>query len=286
MKTFVHGLIAVTLAAALWAGCAESENPLAPYEGHRPLILQRVTQSPTPDIQWVGGRVAAIGVNIGDRAALDETLVWVRTAQGDEIDSYVTVGDETDFAFVEQLGGEPADELSDNTEYTVWLANQEVFDAGLDASADPAGFADTTVTLRYVVRGRAGRSSNPNVDIEILRDERLLGDRFTISWDPAVPIQRLAIRHGAGGGFTDLVWHIVSEEDAPESILPPLVVGEAPPNTVEAVEWAGFESVPDSVSNHIKYMMWMVTQEWSGERFSDTAPGYTSFGIFSDNFKE
>src|SRR5690606_978668 len=125
------------------------------------LTLLRVTQSYTPDLQWVGGRVAAVGVNRGDRAALDETLVWLLTAPEDTINRFVRFGQHTNEVLVRQYGGTPVDSLADDTEYTFWLATREAFDAGLAPGAvDSFNFVDTTVTVTYLLKGRSGGDPN------------------------------------------------------------------------------------------------------------------------------
>src|SRR5690554_3861119 len=113
---------------ALLAGCSDESNPLAPYEGNRPLELLKVTQHFTPEIQWVGGRVAAVGVNRGPEPALDATLVWLQAASDDDIGSFVTVGQNTAADLVQSFGGTPADSLTDGEEYTFWIAQKSAFD--------------------------------------------------------------------------------------------------------------------------------------------------------------
>src|SRR5690606_12420318 len=157
------GLTALLASAVLdVAGCSEDTYPLAPYEGGRPLDLLKVTQSFTPEIQWVGGRVAAVGVNRGTRAALDSTLVWLRVAPGNEnsIGSFVTVGQESASDLVLSYGGTPQDRLTDGETYTFWIAEASAVGVGLDSlRIDPAAFADTTLTMALLLRGQQGGSA-------------------------------------------------------------------------------------------------------------------------------
>ncbi|HEX7070698.1 MAG TPA: hypothetical protein VF190_07825 [Rhodothermales bacterium] len=261
------------------AGCDGSSGGLAEYEGERPLILQRVTQAQTPDVQWVGGRVAAVGVNRGDRAALDSTLVWVMRADGNTISSHVTIGEGGDDDFVRTVGGEPIHTLSDGETYTVWLADATALADGLDTTrVNEFTFVDTTITMRLVLRGRSGGDPQINFNATIALDERLTGTRYVMTWTPEdVGFRQIAIRQARTGGFTDLVWHVVVPDDQPPSISSPVVLGQAPEGTQQAVAFEGFE--PDT------YTLFMVTDDWD-QTFGVRSRGYVFFQILSTNFED
>ena len=234
MKRTWHILALAVLGGLLVAGCDDDSNPLAPYRGQRPLTLQRVTISATPDLQWVGGRVAAVGVNLGTTAALDSTLVWMIRADEDAISSAVTVGEAGDDAFVQNLGGTPVDSLPNGEEYTFWIAERSVLDAGLEDGPPSGplgvfGFADTTFTLSYMLRGRSGGDPAFLDEIRIIRNQRLTSDAYSVTWTPEVGVRRLAIRQGSSGAFTDLVWDILVEEDDENGIRPPVTIGALEP---------------------------------------------------------
>ncbi len=277
-RLWIVGLALAGAGALL--GCSDASNPLAPYEGDRPLTLLRVTQSFTPEIQWVGGRVAAVGVNRGSRAALDSTLVWLQESPADDIGSFVTLGQHTASDRIRALGGTPADSLTDGGQYTFWIAERSALDAGLDPQRLPAGaFDDTTFTASLVLRGLSGGDRSLGLQYRVLRDEKLLGSRFVVTWTPGIPLRRLAIRQAAGGGFTDLVWHVLIPDGEPGGILPPVVVGEVPPGAEEAVPF------PEAGFTPATYTLWGVTGDWDGG-FSNASKGYTFFRIFPNNFEE
>lgn len=263
------------------AGCSQGDNPLAPYQGSRPLDLLRVTQNFTPDIQWVGGRVAAVGVNRGHRAALDSSLVWLRVAAGDDISSFVTVGDETDQGLIGSFGGVPLDSLENGATYTFWLAEASAFEAGLDSTRmDLDAFADTTLTMQLLLRGRSGGDRDLDVEFEVVRDERLTGDRYVVRWTPStVGFRRLAIRASSTGGFDNLIWHVLVPEGEDGVITPPVTIGVPPAGTQEATPFpsAGFSSGV--------HTLWAVTDDWTGS-FSPSAQGYAYFQIFANNFED
>ena len=286
-------LSAVLLCVAL-SGCAEEENPLAPYEGARALDLLNVTQSFTPEIQWVGGRVAAVGVNRGTRAALDETLVWMRDASGNTIGSFATVGEGGNAARVTSYGGTPQDRLTDGETYTFWIAEQGALDAGLDpAGFDPGAFADTTLTVRLLFCGQQGGGAG--VTFEIERDERLTGEQFYVRWTPEdVRFNRLAIREASVGGFTGLTWFVVTPEGQPPSIASPVTIGAPPAGTDEPTAFEDFvrdeefNDLADSTDAAMDvdpptYFLWATTEDWN-ESFAPTAPGYAWFRIDKRNF--
>lgn len=259
------------------AGCTSERNPLAPYSAHRPLTLLAVTQSFTPDVQWVGGRVAAVGVNRGPVAALDSTLVWMMTSDGDNIESHVTIGTGTDVDAVHGYNGTAVDRLDDDTQYTFWLATDEAYAAGLAASARNAfSFVDTTMTMNLVLAGLS--RGGANVDMRVVRDERLLGTQYVVEWTPADhAFRRVAIRRGAAlPGFTDLVWHIVIPEGEPDAITSPLIIGDHPEGTVMAQAWTeGFQPAV--------HTLWMVDSTWDNT-FGARAPGMAAFVMFATNF--
>lgn len=270
-------LFACLFAAAFLGGCDGAENPLAPYEGARPLEIQRVTRSFSPDFQWVGGRVAAVGVNRGTEAALDSSLVWLSVADDNSIGGPVSIGEGLDADLVRQYGGTPTDSLASDETYTFWIAEKSALDAALDpAKLDAFTFTDTTVTLALLLNGR--NRGSLGFDVQILRDERLDGETYRVNWTPADrAVRRVALVKGSAlPSFTGLVWHIVQPDGTPDAILPPVALGETPPGAETAVEWAGtFEPAT--------YTLWMVDDTWDGS-FSSSAKGLAYYVIFSSNF--
>ena len=277
---------AVGLALALvGAGCGGNENPLAPYEGGRALTFLQVTQNVTPDVQWVGGRVAAVGVNHGPRAALDSTLVWMRLSSdaADSIPSYATVGEGTTAGAVEGYGGTPLEHLAHGETYTFWIAEASALAAGLDP-VDAGAFADTTVTLQLLLRGQPDSDDPPGGDpalsvrFEVERSERLTGERFIVRWTPAtVRFRHLAIRRASIGGFDNLVWYVHALDGGPAVIAPPFTTGDIPAGVEEVTTFSGF-------SRNV-YFLWAATDDWTGS-FAPSARGYTWFRLLDTNFPE
>jgi hypothetical protein len=273
-------LFAAVAGSSLLPGCSEKANVLAPYLGERPYIILTVTKSPAPDIQWVGGRAAALGVNVGDKAALDSTLVWLTTADDDAISSPIRFGADANEQEILAAGGHPLDSLSNNQVYTFWIAEADAFSAGLDkASLDPFTFVDSTLEVTYLLRGRSAGDPSLGVEFTVMRDQHLSTEVYRISWTPAdQPFRRIVINAGSSGSLKDgIAWHIVVPDDQPDSILPPLTIGTTPDGALLVKDWQGF-----SVSNHI---LWAQTSDWDGESFGLRTKGYAQFLIFKNNFE-
>lgn len=281
-RPFPEALLAVTLACCIGAlpGCDDATGPLAEYRGARALDFLQVTQHYRPDIQWVGGRVAVVGVNRGPEAALDETLVWLLTAEGDDISSFVRLGAaESDPDAVAAFGGTPVDSLEDGVDYTFWLAERSVFEAGL-VDDSGLGFADSTVTIRYVLLGRSGGDRALDVSFRVIREQTLVDEQYYIDWTPAsVGFRRLAIREGTTGGWDRLKWHLIVPEGSGLEIRSPLHVGEAPDGISQAAEWP-----EEGFGKEIQNTVWAATGDWTDGDFGFRSTGYAFFQVFATNF--
>jgi hypothetical protein len=275
--TLSSAAIAVLTAGLLLGGCDSRENPLAPYAGDRELQILRVTQSFTSDVQWVGGRVAAVGVNRGTAAALDSTLIWIQRGSGNTVSSHVTIDDSNDRSAVENYGGLPVDQLEDGGTYTFWLATEEAYAGALGAGVrNGFTFADTTLTMNLVLNGLA--RGGADVTMRVVMDERLTGTEFRVEWTPADhAFRRAAIRRGAAlPGFTDLIWHVVLPDDEPDSITSPLIIGSQPDGALTALEWTeGFQPAV--------HTLWLVDSTWDNT-FGVRARGMAAFVMFATNF--
>jgi len=274
--------LSLAIIAAAFIHCGDdNDDLLAPYTGSRPLQWLHVTKSTTPDIQWIGGRVAAAGVNRGSRAAFDSTLIWLRTSPDNQIGSYITFGSNPDLAAISRAGGNPAAYLTDSTQYTFWLADKSALTDGRpDTASNPFTFIDTSFVMNILVRGKLGGERNSQgkelVDIVITRNETMLEDSYTITWTPAeVAFRQIAIRTSSLGGFTDLLWHIVTPDSLPDNIHPPVRIGIAPPGTEEAVAWpeSGF------IKNKVQ-ILWMTNSKWKVNNFAPTAAGYAWLRLY------
>ncbi|UCE06981.1 MAG: hypothetical protein JSW07_02780, partial [bacterium] len=95
-------------------------------------------------------------------------------------------------------------------------------------------------------------------------------------WVPNdIPFRRIAIRQSTLGGYTDLIWDILTLDSLEDNIYPPVIIGKTLPGTFEAIPWSdtGFES-------NKTHFLWMVNSNWTADDFRPTATGYAWFRIF------
>jgi len=277
---YVLQLVLIAGVLVLLNACTtDPEKGLAPYEGDRPLELLEVTTSFTPQVQWLGGRVAAVGANEGPRAELDSSLVWLMTADGNTISSYVDFGQDSDTVSIANYGGTPLDSLVDGVEYTFWIAEMAAYDSGLDTLfLNDTIFNSKSLIADLVIKGRSGGEKNGSGDyihtLNVFREQTLTEDKIILNWTPAdSAFRRIAIRQGRFGDFTDLVWHIVLPDSVPAQFYPPIVIGSLPNGADEATAWpsSGFET-------ETSYFIWMVNDRWN-ESFAPTSEGYAWFKV-------
>lgn len=251
-------LLIIILVATFSIGCDSDSELLAPYDGQRPLTILKITQSFSPDIQWVGGRIAAAGINRGSKAALDNTLIWIQTAETDTISSYITVGLNTAENEIQQFGGVPLDSLPTKTTLTFWLAKKTSFDAGLDpARSDEFTLLDTTFVFNYLIGG-AMRSQDVD-SLLVYRDQKLLSDKFYVDWRPRdVNVRQIALSPGSNPGWIDLLWHVRLTNNS-EPGLTPMVLATIPPARAEVVvPWGPLDTIAPVV-----HTMWMTLDNWN-----------------------
>lgn len=260
------------------SGCTgDSEDVLAPYAAQRPLFFNKITSSATPDLEWFGGRVMAIGINRGTRAALDGTLAWLRVGAMDTMNSYVSFGQGTSLAQLQAFGGVLADSLDPDSTYTFWVATKTAYDARLDP-AHPAVNAftlgDSTIVASYWLKGQAGGeggTASPVYRIRIRRDQRYLGETYTIYWTPTTAAFRnCALRLGSTGGYDALLW-MITTVGTNDNIRPPVVLGVAPTGVTEGTAYIQGSMIPGTV-----YTLWMSNRNWVGT-FALNARGYAFF---------
>ncbi|MEG8989755.1 hypothetical protein VJY32_08250 [Ignavibacteria bacterium 4148-Me] len=111
--------------------CQNENTVLAPYAGSPPLSNIKIEQGKfIPRITWVGGYVAVIGVNRGNFAILDSSLVWlIYNQSGDKILYPVTFGTiiEGTQNIINNYNGIQLKELQEDNIYTYWLMKADVW---------------------------------------------------------------------------------------------------------------------------------------------------------------
>ncbi|MBC8401824.1 MAG: hypothetical protein H8E14_10085 [Candidatus Marinimicrobia bacterium] len=258
-------------------GCDGGEDQtLAPYSAVRPLIWEQITRAYNPDIQWLGGRIAAVGVNLGTVAALDSTLIWLTTMDDNVISSYATVGVNTDSTTILSFAGTPSDTLENNSTYTFWIADKDIFDSRLDTNLiTNHSFIDSTIKIKLGLSGLKGGQRNLISSFTVERERTLLEEKIHVSWEPSDRgFRQLVLRTGTNGEYTNRLYHIITRDDS-ETIYPPVTIGVGDTtNLIVAVEY-----IPFSLKKGKLYFLWMSTSQWTEGNFSSSAWGYATFAI-------
>ncbi len=281
-RMFLPYAVACAFALISLLSCNEqSDDGVAPYWGARWMSFMKITRSITPDIQWLGGRVAAVGVNKGTRAALDSTLIWLRTAPDNSIGSFVTVGLHTDSVSILKSGGDPVAALVDSGVYTFWLAQQSAMASNLDTlQMTRYNFVDTTFMAILYLRGTPGGEKSGLVlrdSMKIRIDERFSGNTFVVEWNhPDHFFRRVAVRRASLGGFTDLDWHVMTPDTLADNIGSPVTLGVAPPNTEVIVPYPA-----GGLAHNQVYLVWMTDSRWTSNDFRPNARGYAWYRVSS-----
>lgn len=281
MRRFIAYLLApLACIAALFVSCADqSSDLLAPYQD-RELFVSRVPRHPTPDLEWLGGRVAAVGVNKGTKAGLDASLVFLKRSNSDDISSYLTLsGANNDKAAVISYGGTPVDSLSSDTVYTFWVAKKTAYAVGLSAQSsamNPTTYYDTTTSMEIWVKGTVGgeqSSGKPLVQLRLRREETALKDRYLLFWTPTTtPFRRVGANPASTGSWDNLMWHAATPNGTSDNIYPAIEIGVCPPNVDEAtpLDW--------SMANPGEFVtIWMANSRWTPGTFTISARGYAWF---------
>lgn len=130
-KTFIIiSLIFFALIIEFFSGCSKEDSSLAPYAGSPQLSKITVEQGVfKPKMTWVGGKISAIAVNRGTKAALDSSLVWMVYLQGDQLDYPIKFGQLPSGAkdVTQEFGGHKADSLSEDQTFTFWVIKDNVW---------------------------------------------------------------------------------------------------------------------------------------------------------------
>ncbi len=148
-------LVFISCLSMCMLSCNEENGALAPYIGP-PAMSSLAVEEGTyrPKIAWVGGYVAAVGVNHDTLAALDSTLNWLIQSAGDDIGFPLlfNVPPSGTQDVTDQYGGHHVDSLSEDQTYTFWVMKK----AGWDQVKNLNGkllLPDSTLTGPVAIRG-------------------------------------------------------------------------------------------------------------------------------------
>lgn len=126
-KYFIHTLIFISLFVS---SCDNQDTALAPYNGS-PQMSNVVIEEGSfrPKITWVGGYASVIGVNKGNKAILDSTLIYLVKVVGNNLKYPVRFGDIPigGVSLLNEFNGNEVDSLSEDRMYTYWVMKEDMW---------------------------------------------------------------------------------------------------------------------------------------------------------------
>ncbi len=127
----LSAMILLCLLAGIFLSCEKTTFPLAPYAGGPAMSGVNVQDSTyLPKFAWTGGEVSVIGVNMGGKAALDSTLIWLVHSPSDNMGGEplkygsLPAGAED---LTAQFGGHHLDSLREDSNYTFWVMKADAW---------------------------------------------------------------------------------------------------------------------------------------------------------------
>lgn len=302
-------IILLMYALFLIAGCSEENDSLAPYEGS-PQMSDIVMESGsyTPKFTWLGGYVSAFGVNDGEYAALDSSILWLVGTDGDNLSYPIEYGITPQGAvdLTSNFGGQTPQFLVEDHVYTVWALKADVWNAIQNQMGKILHASDSTDNNSYVTLDDSlfistqfhVQKTEPvdlwvNLDTtSVLQLGRLArvkisptdtSNSLSLSWtiiQPDMPDSNLAAIGIVEGNQYDVkkaVWEVWSVDSSSgenvygknDVIEKPLILGQELPGTRTFVQF------PETGLERNKlYYLWLANKEWDGEGRLRFASGY------------
>lgn len=290
-------VIVGTLALSL--ACSNDENPLAPYEGQPAMSSIAVEGGTlTPRITWLGGYVAALGINRGAVAALDSTLVWLIHAGGNNIRYPVTYGQVPAGAqdLTSQYGGKRLDRLGEDLTYTYWVLKENAWSA-VSGNANKRLYVNTnsstaavetrgdTVFINPLSHTQKSEAIDVFVNVKDVKPTGRLGiinvrqssdsNNPIVTWKIIQPgvtdtlIAALGVVNAQQYQVAGNLWEVWSEESSggqpvygkKNVIRGPVIMGQPFSETHVFAEYpaTGLERNKD-------YYIWIASKDWDGRR--------------------
>lgn len=301
------------LAVGLYEGCKNEDNTLLPYNpdtGGGPVSLTAIQVEDSvyvPRVSWGGGYVTALGVNRGNVARLDTSLLWLIHAASNGVHYQSKFG--TTPAGTEnlttQLGGTPTTTLQEDQLYTFWIAREEIWST-ITSNAGKILAADSTMSEASRISGdtlfltsRSFEEKLNPIDLYIgIRNVTAVGRlgsidvvqtntsnapiiRFhvTEAGAPDTLLANIGIASGNAYDVGSVVWEILAVDTTSGSdvfwttdvIPPPIVAGQSVPGTrvFTAFPAAGLE-------RNKTYYVWIADRLWDQRNRARTANFYAS----------
>lgn len=298
-------LVMFIILTLIFNSCANEDDAIAPYAGGPKLSTIKVEdESFTPKVSWIGGYVAVFGVNKGDKAVLDSSLVWLIHSNTNSISYPVKYGvvptGAEDIAF--QFGGTRKDSLDEDQKYTFWVLKAEVWNQ-VSANPNKELFVIDSVLTPVTITGDSlfitsesftKVNKSLNVYINIL-EPRPLGVLATltiettnlnvplIKWvikDPSVTdtlVAAIGLVKGLNYDVANALWEVYSFRDSSGIIIyvkdnviaSPVLVGDSLSNTKTFVEFK-----KENFERNQYYTIWIADKTWDRVNRQRFTKGY------------
>jgi hypothetical protein len=299
--------LTMVLMLCLSIACDESDKPLAPYVGSPKLTGIEIEQGNfSPKINWLGGYVSALGVNIGTTASLDSSLIMLVHTNGNNLRYPVKFGQVPDGAedLTIQYGGTRANMLIEDSTYTFWILKEDVWEKVIQSAGKPICIDQDLSAAMVEIREDTVYISSYNhtqetvpldvyVNIENIRSLGKLATITLIETDTSNnPVISWEIRQA---GVTDtlvaaiglvkaqsyspsaVVWEAWVEDTSSGQpvygkmnlIAPPITLGQSIPGTRIFYEY------PESgLERNEFYYLWIANKNWNGITHARSADYY------------
>lgn len=299
-KKYLHHLSIIFLCVPLaFISCEEDNSALPTYAGS-PNTSGIVVEQGTfvPQITWLGGYVTVIGVNTGDYAALDSTLLWLNHFPGDKIRYPIEFGTTPDGSedLTGHYGGQKVDQLIEDSTFTYWVCKESVWNkiAGetgkilkIDSSltGDDVLVVADTVFLGLVSHTQTAQSIDLYINIENRKPAGRLGvievHQPTTSNNPVITwqvtqtdvtdtlISAVGCVLGQQYDIARVLWEVYS---ADSSVVPPVYgkdnILEQPVRLGQEFDGTRvFYEYPEGGLERDKdYYIWIGNKDWDGSR--------------------
>ena len=299
-RFFMLFMIFFAMNMILFNACSNEDNSLAPYMGLPEMSTVKVEQGTfRPKITWVGGYTSVIGVNVGSRAALDSSLIYLIKINGNNLHFPITYGVIPDGAInlIDVYGGQSLDSLNEDNLYTYWVMKEDAWDKVsnitgkrfLSSNSLSAGEVKSDSDSLVEISSYSFAVNSQFIDVFVnIKDIKFFGKLGKVSviqpvdshppiikWQITqlgvsdTAISALGVVEGQQFDEKYIVWDLWSDEETDSGkvlgkkniITSPLYMGSTLPNT------ASFHEYPvEGLGRDKDYYIWIATKEWNGIR--------------------
>lgn len=296
IKNVIINSLAIILLVGLINSCEEVDNTLATYVGS-PKMSGIVIENKSfiPKVTWIGGYVTAFGINKGNVAALDNSLIWLIYKPGNGITYPVKYGELQQGAqdLTSQYGGSFIPQLIEDSTYTFWVMKEAVWSV-VNANPGKSFVIDSslsegyqinvdTIKLSMSIHTQRTQELDNYINIFEISTFGQLGtiniqqtnedDHVKLSWTISQAgvtdtlIAAIGIADGNQYTAASSIWEAYSEIDDGGTLIygkhnvisPPLLSGQQLNNTKEFVEYP-----VEGLQRNKTYYVWIANKDWNG----------------------